>query len=122
MTSVEQAKKFGANYSRPGTDLQSNGNLGRVKDVSNFKTTAPGLWMGDQRAIIGERGTTRMRMLKPWTMGELENQKDANGRFTGKKEAYGDQFIIMHTPTNLKLSYTSIVVYSSSGRVARVNP
>jgi len=122
MTQVEQAKQFGANSKRPGTDLMADGNLGRVKDVPNFKTSAPGLWMGDQRVIIGERGQTRLRMAKPWTMGDLENQKDSNGRFTGKKEAYGDQFIFLLTPTQLKRAYTSIVLYSATARVARAAP
>jgi phage I-like protein len=122
MTQIEQAKQFGANSMRAGTDLSADGNLGRVKDVPNFKTSAPGLWMGDQRIIVGERGQTRLRMAKPWTMGELENQKDSNGRFTGKKEAYGDQFLFLHTPTQLKRAYTSIVLYSSSGRGARTAP
>jgi hypothetical protein len=119
---IEQARKFAANYRVPGTDLSANGNLGRIKEIPNFKTSAPGLWMGDQRVIVGERGTTRLRMLKPWTMGEMENQKDSNGRFTGKKEAYGDQFIILHTPTQLKRANTSLVLYSATARVARVNP
>jgi hypothetical protein len=120
MTQIEQAQQFGANSKRPGTDLAMDGNLGRIKDVPGFKTSAPGLWMGDQRAIIGERGVTRFRMLKPWTMGELENQKDSNGRNTGKKEAYGDQFIIVHTPTQLKRALTSMVLYSATARVDRV--
>ena len=119
MTQVEQAKQFGANSRRPGTDLSIDGNLGRVKDVPNFKTSAPGLWMGDVRVIVGERAQTRLRMTKPWMLGELENQKDSNGRFTGKKEAYGDQFIVCHTPTQLKRAYTSIVLYSATARVAR---
>lgn len=119
MTAVEQAKKFGANSKRPGTELAMDGNLGRIKGIPNFKTSAPGLHMGDVRAIIGERGQTRLRMMKGWMMGELENQTDSNGRFTGKKEAYGDQFIALHTPTPLKRAYTSIVVYSATARVAR---
>lgn len=119
---IEQARKFAANFRVPGTDLAADGNLGRIKDIATFKTSAPGLNMADQRVIIGERGVTRYRMSKPWSMGELENQKDANGRFTGKKEAYGDQFIFLHTPTQLKRAYTSLVLYSATGRVARVNP
>lgn len=122
MTQVEQAKQFGANSKRAGTDLQADGNLGRVKDVPFFKTSAPGLWMGDQRIIVGERNITRLRMMRPWQMGDLENQKDSNGRFTGKKEAYGDQFLALHTPTPLKRAYTSIVLYGAAARVARVNP
>ncbi len=119
MTQVERAKQFGANSRRPGTDLMADGNLGRIKDVPNFKTSAPGLNMGDVRAIVGERSQTRMRMMKSWMMGELENQKDSNGRFTGKKEAYGDQFMVLHTPTQLKAAYTSILAYSATARVAR---
>ncbi len=122
MTEIERAKQFGANNARNGTSLSTDGNLGRVKDVPNFKTSTPGLNMGDQRVVIGERGQTRLRMMKPWSMGEMQDQKDANGRFTGKKEAYGDQFLVLHTPTQLKAAYTSIVLYSAAGRVARVNP
>lgn len=118
-TSIEQAKKFAANYQVPGTSLESNGNLGRIKDIPNFDTMAPGIWLGDQRILIGERGNTRLRMMKPWAMNELENQKDANGRFTGKKEAYGDQFLVLHTPSPLKRAMTSMVLYSATGRVAR---
>lgn len=120
MNQVEQARKFAANFRVPGSELSSNGNLGRIKDVPNFKTSAPGLHMGDRRVVIGERGVTRFRMMKPWAMGDLENQKDANGRFTGKKEAYGDQFVVLHTPTPLKRALTSIVLYSATARVARV--
>lgn len=118
-TQIEQAGSFVESLSRVGTDLQANGNLGRIKDVPNFRTTAPGLYMGDQRVVIGERGVTRWRMMKPWSMNALENQRDSNGRFTGKKEAYGDQFVVLHTPVQLKAAYTSIVLYSSSARVNR---
>lgn len=118
-TQIEQARQFGANFKRAGTDLMADGNLGRIKDVPAFRSYAPGLNMGDVRTVICERGTTRFRMLKPWTMGQLENQKDANGRFTGKKEAYGDQFIVVHTPSELRKAFTSMVVYSAAARVDR---
>lgn len=119
MNSVERAGSFVANFSKPGTSLDAGGNLGVIKGVPNFKSYAPGLAMGDTRVIIGERALTRYRMLKPWQMSALENQKDANGRFTGKKEAYGDQFIALHTPTPLKAGLTSIALFSATTRVAR---
>lgn len=122
LTSVGEANRFAANFKVPGTDLNADGNLGRIKDVANYKTSAPGLHIGDRYAVIGERGVSRFRMLRPWSMGQMENQKDANGRFTGKKEAYGDQFVVVHTPTQLKAAYTSILRYSASARVARVAP
>lgn len=118
-TQIEQAAQFGANFKRPGTDLMSDGNLGRIKDVAGFRSYAPGLNMGDVRTVIGERGTVRFRMVKPWTLGELENQKDSNGRFTGKKEAYGDQFVVVHTPALLKGALTSMVIYSAAARIDR---
>lgn len=119
MNAIEQAEQFAANFARPGTTLDQNGNLGAVKSIPGFKSFAPGLQLADNRIIIGQRGLTRFRMLKPWTMGQLQDQKDANGRFTGKKEAYGDQFIALHTPLPLKMGFTSIVLYSATGRVAR---
>lgn len=121
MTSIEQARSFVANFKRTGTDLSIDGNLGQVKGVPNFKAYAPGLAMADQRVLLGERGLTRMRMMKPWSMGQLENQRDENGRFTGKKEAYGDQFIVLHTPTPLKAGLTSIVLYGGAARVDRAS-
>lgn len=119
MNQIEQAKRFAANFRRAGTDLAMDGNLGRVKDVPASKIVAPGLWAGDQRLIIGERAVTRFRMLKAWAMGDLENARDSNGKFTGQKEAYGDQFIALFTPTQLKRALTSILFYSASARVAR---
>ncbi len=118
-TQIEQAKQFSANFARAGTDLAADGNLGRIKDIANFKSTAPGLNMADTRVIIGQRAQTRFRMMKPWSMGQLQDQRDSNGRFTGKKEAYGDQFVVLHTPTPLKAAYTGIVLYSASARVDR---
>jgi hypothetical protein len=118
-TEVEQAGAFVESLAVVGTSLDQIGNLGTIKSVPNFRTTAPGLDMGDQRIIVGERGVTRYRMMKPWSMGELEDQRDANGRLTGKKEAYGDQFVILHTPEPLKNAYTSMALYSGAARVAR---
>lgn len=119
MTAIEQAESFKANFAVPGTNLDQTGNLGMVKGIPGFKSYAPGLQLADNRIVIGQRGLTRFRMLKPWALGQLENQKDANGRFTGKKEAYGDQFIALHTPAPLKKGFTSIVLYSATGRVNR---
>lgn len=90
--------------------------MGRIKDVPIFESSAPGLGMGDQRILLGERGITRFRMAKAWTLGELENQKDANGRFTSKKEAYGDQCVIIHTSTQIKAA-EAISVQQPDGAV-----
>ena len=114
------ANQFAAINDRGQTSVSGAGDLGSIRSVPNFKSFAPGLQLGDTRVLIGERGNTRFRMAKPWQMGELQDQKDVNGRFTGKKEAYGDQFIFLHTPSQLKGCYSSVVLYSATGRVARV--
>lgn len=119
MTQIEQAETFGANFAKPGTDLASNGDLGRIKDVAGFRTSAPGISLGDQRLVMGQRGTTRLRMVKPWSMGELENERNAQGLFTGEKQAYGDQFIVVKTPEPLQRAHTSMVLYSATTRVVR---
>jgi len=113
------ANQFKESDNRGQTMVTAAGDLGSVRNVPNFKSFAPGLQLADTRVLIGERGNTRFRMAKPWQMGELQDQRDANGRFTGKKEAYGDQFVFLHTPSQLKGCYTSVVLYSTAGRVAR---
>jgi hypothetical protein len=120
-TMVEQARSFIESGARNGTNLDADGNLGAVKGIPNFKSSAPGLAMGDQRIVIGQRAVSRFRMMKAWQMGQLQDQRDANGRFTGKKEAYGDQFIVLHTPTQLKAALTSIALFSTAARVNRVS-
>ncbi len=119
MTTIEQARSFVESGARNGTNLDSLGNLGMVKGVPNYKSFAPNLAMGDVRVLIGERGLTRYRMAKAWTMGQLQDQKGGSGRFIGKKEAYGDQYVFLHTPTQLKAGLTSIVLYSGTARVDR---
>lgn len=113
------ANQFKESDNRGQTSVNAAGDLGSIRNVPSFKSFAPGLQLADTRVVIGSRGNTRYRMAKPWTMGELQDQKDANGRFTGKKEAYGDQFVFLHTPSQLKGCYTSVVLYSTTGRVAR---
>lgn len=116
---ILQASQFSALYDRGAATVTAAGDLGNVRGVPNYKSFAPSLQLGDTRVVIGERGNTRYRMMKPWQMGEMQDQRDSNGRFTGKKEAYGDQFVVLHTPTPLKGAYTSIVLFSTNGRVAR---
>ena len=114
------ANQFKESDNRGQTSVEGAGDLGRVRNVPIYKSFAPGIQLADTRVLIGERANTRFRMAKPWQMGGLQDQRDVNGRFTGKKEAYGDQFVVLHTPSQLKGSYTSVVLYSTAGRVARV--
>lgn len=116
---VSQARSFEANASRVATGLAADGSLGQIKALGTFNTTAPGLVMGDTRILVGERGNSRFRMVKPFAMNPLEQVRNANGQFTDQREAFGTQFVMVHTPTQLKNSLSSVVVYSATGRVAR---
>lgn len=116
-----QAKTFQANSSRAGTNLNPDGSIGRVKDMPAFNTRAPGLLMGDTRVLIGERGNTRFRMLRPFQMkAAMQEMRDSNGNFIGAGQNYGEQFIACHTPTMRKNATTSVVLYNSAARIARV--
>lgn len=116
---VSQARSFEANASRVATGLAADGSLGQIKALATYNTTAPGLVMGDTRILVGERGNSRFRMVKPFAMNPLEQVRNGNGQFTDQREAFGTQWVMVHTPTQLKNSLSSVVVYSATGRVAR---
>jgi hypothetical protein len=116
-----QAKTFQANSSRPGTGLQADGSVGVVKGIPSFNTRAPALAMADTRILVGERANTRFRMLRPISMTTPQEARDSNGLFTASSEGYGEQFVAVHTPTLRKNANTSLVLYSSTGRVARAS-
>ncbi|MBA4344388.1 MAG: hypothetical protein C0423_19790 [Methylibium sp.] len=117
-----QAKTFSANSSRPGTGLNPDGSVATIKGMPAFNTRAPGLDTGDTRIVIGERGNTRFRMVKPWSMRDgMQAVRDSNGFFVGAEENYGDQFIVCHTPQMRRNANTTVVLYSATGRVARAS-
>jgi hypothetical protein len=116
---LSQAKTFQANSARTATSLASDGSVGLVKDMPVWRPRAPGTLFGDTRILVGERATSRFRMVKPWEVTPLEQARDANGNFIDGKEAFGHQWIASHTPTQLKGSKTSVILYSTAGRVAR---
>lgn len=116
---LTQAGTFTANGQRTGTSLNADGSVGVTKGINTFNSTAPGLYMGDARILVGERYNSRYRMLKPFAMNPLEQKKDSNGKFVGALTGYGEQYIACHTPINRKNAMTSIVLYSATGRVTR---
>lgn len=119
---VEQAGQFQANFQKSGTNLATDGNLGVIKGVPQYKTICPGLMMGDRRVILGQRNQIRLRMLKPWAMEQLQPARTSGGLFTAQKEAYGTQWIVVHSPTLLKGALTSIVIYGATARANRATP
>ncbi|MBV7454296.1 phage protease [Acidovorax sp. sif1233] len=113
------AESFQANGQRVGTGLSADGSVGFTKNLPTFNPSAPGLVMGDTRIMVGQRGNSRFRMCKAFSMNPPEQVRNAAGLFTDQQEGFGTQWIVSHTPTPLKNSLTSIIVYSATGRVAR---
>jgi hypothetical protein len=117
-----QAKTFTANSSRPGTTLSPDGSVGIIKNIPAFNTRAPRLDTGDTRIVIGQQRNTRFRMMKAFSLqGMVQQARDSSGFFIGAEENWGDQFIVCATPTQLKNANTSVILYSATGRVARVS-
>ena len=117
---LSQAKTFQANSARTATGLAGDGSVGLVKDMAVFRPRAPGSLFGDTRIVVGERGNSRFRMVKPWAMNPLEQARNSAGAFIDAQESFGTQWVGSHTPTQLKGAATSIILYSLAGRVARV--
>lgn len=116
---LSQAKSFQANSARVATGLASDGSVGFVKDMAVWRPRAPRSAFGDTRILVGERGTTRFRMVKPWSVNPLEQARNGAGAFIDAQETFGTQWVGSHTPTQLKSSKTSVILYSATGRVAR---
>ena len=116
---LSQAKTFQANSARTATGLAGDGSVGFVKDMPVFRPRAPGTLFGDTRIVVGERGNSRFRMVSPWSMKPLEQARNAAAAFIDAQESFGTQWVGSHTPTQLKGAATSIVLFSTTGRVAR---
>lgn len=117
---LSQATSFMASGARNGSGLNADGSVGITKGMGTFNPKAPGLQLADTRIIVGERGNTRFRMVKPFAMNPIEQARDSTGKFTDQRESFGTQFVVSHTPTQIKGSCSSIILFSTAGRVARV--
>jgi hypothetical protein len=116
---VTQASSFVESMARTATGLGPDGSLGQLKGMSVFNSSAPGIMLGDTRILVGERGNTRFRMVKPWSMNPLEQARNSAGAYIDAQDGFGTQYVVSHTPAQLKNSLTSVIVYSATGRVAR---
>jgi hypothetical protein len=116
---VTQASSFKESFARTATGLGPDGSLGQLKGLSVFNSTAPNLMLGDTRILVGQRGQTRFRMVKPWSMNPIEQARNSAAAFIDAQESFGTQYVVSHTPKQLKGGLTSVVVYSATGRVAR---
>ncbi|TAP37768.1 hypothetical protein EYR97_04865 [Alteromonas sp. KUL42] len=111
------AEQFVVSLKRDGSDTNGMGDLAAIKAMPAWSTNAPGIDLGDERILMGQRGTTHYRVAKAFAMSEMQEGRDPEtGEMNGTKEAYGEEYNAIHTPKPLADRYTSVVVYSATGR------
>lgn len=110
------AEMFEADAKRNGTDSGGEGDLEMVKGVPAWSTNAPGVDMGEERILIGQRGALSYVVAKPFMTGEPFEHTNSDGRATGQKQAYGEEYNAVHVPSPLRARMTSVLAYSASGR------
>jgi len=110
------ANNFEVDSKRNGTDTNSQGDLDAIKAVPAFSTNAPGIDLGDERAIMGQRGTLTYTISKPFVTGQPFEAVDANGKALGQKQAYGEEYSAIKVPTPIRNRLTSVLAYSFTAR------
>lgn len=113
LTNAEQFVEAGQ---RADASVSAQGDLTTVKGLAAFGTNAPGIDLGDERIIIGQRGLLGYTVAKPFMFGDPFEAVGANGKPIGKKQVYGEEYNAIKVPTPVRDRLTSVLVYSFSGR------
>lgn len=115
---LTNATQFAAEMMRAGANLTGSGDLATIKGIAAFGTNAPGIDLGDDRIILGARGTLSYVVVRPFVTGTPFEAVDSNGLPTGERIAYGEEYNALHVPSPLQNRLTSIIVYDSDARTA----
>lgn len=113
---LTNAEQFAVSRKRDGNDTTSTGDLEMVKGLPAYSTNAPGVDMGEERILIGQRGVLGYVVSKPFVTGQPFEAVDTQGRPIGKKQAYGEEYSAIKVPTPIANRMTSVLAYSFSGR------
>lgn len=115
---LTNARQFAAEAARAGSGLTNSGNLATVKGIPAYGTNAPGIDLGDERILMGQRDTLSYVIVKPFITGQPFEAVGATGRPTGEKVAYGEEYNSIWVPTPIRNRLTSVIVYDSDARTA----
>ncbi len=113
---LTNAEQFTDSGTRVDATVSPDGDLTTVKGIPAFGTNAPGIDLGDQRIIIGQRGLLGYNIAKPFVFGQPFEAVGANGKPIGKKIAYGEEYSAIKVPSPVRNRMTSVLVYSFTGR------
>ncbi|WP_084612695.1 phage protease [Pseudogulbenkiania sp. MAI-1] len=114
---ITNAEQFVAQGKRDGSDTDSQGDLASIKGVPSFGTNAPGVDLGDERILMGQRSVGAYTVAKPFITGEPIELTN-NGQPIGKKVAYGEEYNAITVPKPVRNRFTSVVAYSATARAA----
>jgi len=89
---LSNATQFTVAAARAGASLDGVGDLVAVKGIPAYGTNAPNIDLGDERVLMGERGTLTYAVVKPFVTGMPFEAVDSNGLPIGEKVAYGEEY------------------------------
>lgn len=113
---ITDAESFKADSRRDGTSTTGAGDLEQIKAIPAWGTNAPGIDLGDERILLGQRGLLGYSIAKPLSFGQPFEAVDANGRPIGKKQAYAEEYSAIHMPEPVRNRMTSVIAYSADNR------
>lgn len=113
--SITDAENFSANFRRDGSNTNAMGDLAEIKGIPVWGTNVDAD-LGDERLILGQRGTVKYRIARPFTIGAPFEIFNSSGKPVGKKGAYGEEYSSICVPTPLRNRVTSVLAYSATGR------
>lgn len=113
---ISNAEQFVSSLKRDGSNTNGQGDLESIKGIPAFGTNAPAIDLGDERIIMGQRGTLTYTVAKPFVTGEPFEAVNSAGKPTGQKQAYGEEYSAIKVPTPIRNRLTSVLAYSATGR------
>ncbi len=114
-----QARSFNAKWKRYGTTLQETGDLDQINSLECWATNMR-CDLGNERVIIGERGTVTYMIAKPFQTGTPFERQNSDGYATGEKIAYGEEYSAICVPPPSRNRVTSVILFDSDIRAAAV--
>ena len=115
---LTNARQFAAEAMRAGSGLTGSGDLATIKGIPAYGTDAPGIDLGDERILMGQRNTASYVVAKPFMIGLPVEVRNSTGYMTAEKEAYGEEYNAIHVPSPIRNRLTSVIMYDSDARTA----
>lgn len=113
---VTNAEMFTTSGQTNSTNTNLQGDLETVKGIPAWGTNLPGVDLGEERIIMGQRSTLSYSLAKPFVTGAPFEVLDTNGKPVGKKQAYGEEYSAIKVPEPIRGRLTSVLAFSFTGR------